>query len=570
MRIPFRWTQRLARPSTLWVVYAVVLLTTGFGLVVLSEHALRLSREQSEGAAREAIEQNIRVALWRLDSRLAPYLATVNDLPGGVPASQPRTDHVIVRFQVERRAAGKGEQERWTYVPIDQRGVAFPLGIGSAWETLRQTVPVETIVSHVDTLTTGYQSPNNQSLVQSYGVPQVIDDISISRELDNRNTAVQSQVAMNSAQFLSPSQNALPSFSAGQATGVTLVPVWVNDELVILRAGTLSGLSTLQGAWLDWAELRQSLLQDIDDLLPAASLQSVSPDEVVDPSRTLAALPAMIVPKASGTRPITWSATHTALSIAWLTFLGAASIAAVALARLITLSERRASFVSAVTHELRTPLTTFRLYSDLLARDIVSDPNDRREYLQTLQREADRLTHLVDNVLRYSRLQRNGKRPELESVVVSDWVTRITPRLTERLSSVDMELAVEQSGDGQWKTDPAAMEQVIFNLIDNAAKYARTATDRRVHFNVTVNPAAVTITVIDHGPGVPPKLKSTLFRPFSKSAERAAETAAGVGLGLALARQTVATLRGKLDYRPARAAMSESGAAFVIVMPRGV
>ena len=76
------------------------------------------------------------------------------------------------------------------------------------------------------------------------------------------------------------------------------------------------------------------------------------------------------------------------------------------LAGVVALSERRAAFVSSVTHELRTPLTTFRMYADMLARGMVPDAERRQQYLETLRTEAERLTHLVENVLSYARLER--------------------------------------------------------------------------------------------------------------------------------------------------------------------
>ena len=75
----------------------------------------------------------------------------------------------------------------------------------------------------------------------------------------------------------------------------------------------------------------------------------------------------------------------------------------------LSLGKRRADFVSAVTHELRTPLTTFRMYAEMLADDMVPDPDQRREYLSTLLVESNRLRHLVENVLTYARLEARGE-----------------------------------------------------------------------------------------------------------------------------------------------------------------
>jgi len=74
----------------------------------------------------------------------------------------------------------------------------------------------------------------------------------------------------------------------------------------------------------------------------------------------------------------------------------------------LNLSERRAAFVSAVTHELRTPLTTFRLYTEMLSEGWPRIQNNNRSISNTL-REANRLTHLVENVLAYARLEHGGR-----------------------------------------------------------------------------------------------------------------------------------------------------------------
>ena len=100
-----------------------------------------------------------------------------------------------------------------------------------------------------------------------------------------------------------------------------------------------------------------------------------------------------------------------ALLIGWGGAFLAVAAAAALLHGVMTLSERRAAFVSSVTHELRTPLTTFRMYAEMLANGMVPDAARRQEYYETLQRESERLTLLVENVLAYARLER-GRKPQ--------------------------------------------------------------------------------------------------------------------------------------------------------------
>jgi C4-dicarboxylate-specific signal transduction histidine kinase len=98
----------------------------------------------------------------------------------------------------------------------------------------------------------------------------------------------------------------------------------------------------------------------------------------------------------------------------------------------------------------------------------------------------------------------------------------------------------------QVTADPAAIERILFNWVDNACKYAARATDRRLEIRPLVRGPVVVLRLTDHGPGVPPEDRRRIFRPFHKSAARAAATAPGVGLGLALSRRLARSQGGDL------------------------
>jgi signal transduction histidine kinase len=255
-----------------------------------------------------------------------------------------------------------------------------------------------------------------------------------------------------------------------------------------------------------------------------------------------------------------------ALVVAWLGLAAVAVAAGLLLAGMISLGERRAAFVSAVTHELRTPLTTFRMYAEMLGSGMVADENQRKAYLGTLKTEADRLWHLVENVLAYARLERGRPARQFERLTLGELWQRVEPRLADRARQADMELSLEMtdsSRDAAIVTDPAAVEQIVFNLVDNACKYAARATPRTIGVQLAAVNGHAEIRVRDQGAGIAPADARRLFRPFSKSAERAASSAPGVGLGLALCRQLARQMRGDLRYEP-----TTSGATFVLVLPR--
>ena len=188
-----------------------------------------------------------------------------------------------------------------------------------------------------------------------------------------------------------------------------MAPHWIGNDLILVRRVDVESQEYVQGCLLDWPGLKRQLLDEVADLLPHADLKPTSDSGEAADVRRLASLPVMLIPGAlpidpavdtAGLSPIKQS-----LLIAWGAMALAALAAAALLRGVIALSERRAAFVSAVTHELRTPLTTFRMYAEMLSEGMVRGEADRRQYLETLRTEADRLTHLVANVLAYARLE---------------------------------------------------------------------------------------------------------------------------------------------------------------------
>jgi signal transduction histidine kinase len=347
-------------------------------------------------------------------------------------------------------------------------------------------------------------------------------------------------------------------------------PVWIGNKLLLARRATVAGQVFLQGAWLDWDVISGMLLDEVRDLLPEARIEPVMQAVPCGPhDRMMAALPVRLVPGglhlAGEGLP---SPLRASLAVAW----GCVAVALVALASLLAgalaLGERRRTFVSAVTHELRTPLTTFRMYTEMLVSGMVTDEGKRHRYLETLRAEAGRLTHLVENVLAYARLEagRPGGRSEL--IALGELMERIGERLGERARQGCMELAMELP-DGERDTstrlrlDPTAVEQILVNLVDNACKYGAAAGERAIRVEARRHDQIVVLRVSDHGPGVTPEDARKLFRPFSRSARDAAGNAPGVGLGLALSRRLARAMGGelKLDetYR--------EGAAFVLTLP---
>ena len=384
-----------------------------------------------------------------------------------------------------------------------------------------------------------------------------------SAEWNARNNVVQKQSLQSDAQAAQAIAPASFNLSEGPFKAT-----WIGPALVLARRVSVEGRPLIQGCWLDWENLRASLQASVGDLFPAGDLTPVAALNGDKDTRRLAALPARLVTGPVVLEPLPlWSPLRISLLVAWSCVLLAALAVALLLNGAVSLSERRGAFVSAVTHELRTPLTTFKMYSEMLAAGMVTDEAKRKHYLTTLCSEANRLGHLVENVLAYARLERGSARSRVERVTLRDLIERTRDRLEQRAEQVGLRMVVDSEAralDTVVHVDVSAVEQILFNLVDNACKYAApTASERIIHLEAFPDGKFALLRVRDHGQGISAEGARRLFKPFSKSAHEAAHTAPGVGLGLALCRRLSRSMGGDLRLDT----LVKSGACFVLKLP---
>lgn len=224
-------------------------------------------------------------------------------------------------------------------------------------------------------------------------------------------------------------------------------------------------------------------------------------------------------------------------------------------------NELREAFNSIVSHELRTPITAIYGGAKLLARrDRVLDDATRQELIDDLESEADRLYRLVEDLLILARSERGSIERVDEPVLVPRIVRRVVNSEQGRWPSARFEVN-EDPSVATAAGDETYVEQVLRNLLSNAAKYSPPGAVTEVIVDETAE--GVRIRVLDQGPGVDPDETAKLFELYYRS-PATADQAGGAGIGLFVCRVLVEAMGGRIWAAP----RAEGGAEFGVMLER--
>lgn len=244
-----------------------------------------------------------------------------------------------------------------------------------------------------------------------------------------------------------------------------------------------------------------------------------------------------------------------------LVLLGAGGLAAALTLRELRNARQKTTFVSRVSHELRTPLTGICLYSELLRDHPELPPEKSRRYLEQIKAESGRLNRLIGNVLDFGRLSDRRKHYHPEPTDLAALLEHARNVYAELAAQIGVELAFEASREAFTATiDRDSLLQVLYNLFDNALKYAPEG--RKIAVSIGREDRRTVIHVRDYGPGIPARLRRKVFREFYRVDDRLCAATGGCGLGLAIARTLLCDQGGDLELRNAK-----PGCDFVIVLP---
>jgi two-component system phosphate regulon sensor histidine kinase PhoR len=220
----------------------------------------------------------------------------------------------------------------------------------------------------------------------------------------------------------------------------------------------------------------------------------------------------------------------------------------------------RIDFVANATHELRTPLTAIKGFGETLAMDAEEKKPTSLEFVHAINRNADRLTHLMNDLLDLSSLE-SGEVLRKEWVVTSELTRRMLRNLEGGFTARDQRLRTSYVAHSVY-ADPARLEQVLVNLLDNANKYAPVGAEILIEWTETEKDVA--LRVWNSGPGIPVEHQPRLFERFYRVDKARSREQGGTGLGLAIVKHILQRHEGTVSVD----SVPDRGAAFVCRFPK--
>lgn len=331
-----------------------------------------------------------------------------------------------------------------------------------------------------------------------------------------------------------------------RAAGAEVLVLAVEGDSVRMDASPNSGFAVVDRAAADWAAANGQAAGHGTDTLQASAWRFIP---LRAKSRTLGVV--ALKPDASRDH----NSAQAALVEAMVTDIADALArvqlnAALETARVQSETETlRAALLSSVSHDLRSPLASIVGSAEsLIAYGDQMPPQDRRSLESSILGEGQRLDRYIQNLLDMTRLGHGELKIERDWIAPAELVGAATARLRKAFPSTPMELDV--SADLPLvSAHPALLEQAIFNILENAARFSPAGEPVRVEARLDDNARALHLRVVDRGPGIPEDERQRIFDPFY-SVARGDRGKGGTGLGLSICQGMVGAHGGRVTALP--------------------
>lgn len=210
--------------------------------------------------------------------------------------------------------------------------------------------------------------------------------------------------------------------------------------------------------------------------------------------------------------------------------------------------QMKSALLDAVTHDLRTPLTSIKAAATTLSNGIYGapqlDPKMRRDLIEVVIEETDRLNHFIDELLVLAKIQGGSVDVKEPPGRIDDVISAATQRAAKQLADYRLNISVPSSAAEIQLANPRIAAQALYGLLENAAKYSPPGS--AIDVAVSVDPFNATISVDDEGPGVPESDREMIFSRFYRRQHPSTAASPGLGMGLAIARGLVEAVGGTI------------------------
>jgi len=227
------------------------------------------------------------------------------------------------------------------------------------------------------------------------------------------------------------------------------------------------------------------------------------------------------------------------------------------------LERTRQEFVANVSHELRTPLSLIKGFVETLLGGAADDPASRVRFLQTIEKQTDRLTFLIEDLLTVSRLESGQIALNLQPVELRAQVQRVIEDIRARFQDKTVTVLNEVPPRLTARVDADRLQQVLFNLVENAIKYGRPSGSVLIGGRA-VSAKKAELFVRDDGPGIPPESRERVFERFYRVDRARARDTGGTGLGLSIVKHIVQAHGGEVWLQ----SELDVGTTFFFTLPR--
>ena len=207
-------------------------------------------------------------------------------------------------------------------------------------------------------------------------------------------------------------------------------------------------------------------------------------------------------------------------------------------------NEMRLRFLAMISHELRTPLTSIKGFaSTLLAEDVTWDENTQRDFIRTINQEADKLTDMIGQILDLSSIEAGILRITPKPATLSDIMATTLPDLQMLAHAHGLQVDIPTDLPSM-QVDHVRIAQVIINLVENAVKYSPPNSPITVSAQWASN--AIQVSVIDRGPGISTEDQPYVFEAFRRGRDEQSRHSKGAGLGLAICKGLIEAHGGRI------------------------